>query len=661
MNIRYIKARIKRFLKKYRGLSRLLWDEFKFGGFSDTVFAVRRHFKKRKGEWKGGYPAADDFQKNLVTIAILSKDHLELLKTCLESVEANLSQKYDVEILVGDTGSRQWKVWKFYREARKKWKNVKVVKFRRYFFSKNYNQLIENHAKGEYLILLNNDTIVKGNWIDELVDPLRNKQIGAVGGKLLYKDETIQHAGMEFQDSNAIAVFAKEKKDFPKVNFDAFVPVVTFACVATRHDVFDRFKLSENFLEECQDTDFCLRLQESGFKVLYNPECEIYHLESSSRDFRKGEADRQLLKKRWGKRINEIITAGNQRVKFEPEEYKNSVTIVRDDGIGDLLMGVSAFKNFRETRLRQGPPATMLQLRAGFGGQEYPERKLILATYERNIEMMAGFGIFDEFIPIPNGKKYSPLPIPTGEGGKIYNFIDLEMSFGPIWGNVKNDNKINRHFVYSRRMGLDENFKLVSMPDYPEARKRVEKLITKIGVDISAKGGSASGGNQKFVVFNLGASNPARSWWGPYYPKLIEAVEKMGFTPLILGTKDSEYYKGEKVVNLVGKTKTITEFIEALKLGKYVISADTSATHIAALAGIPFLAIFTGGMTPESRLNLYEKYEVLAPPKSLKCYPCWDEGCKDLSVRWKNDPCRLLIKPEEVIDKFKKLVEKYPR
>lgn len=646
MNIRYIKGRIKGFFQKYWGLSRLVWDEFKLGGFSGAFFAVRRHFKKRKGEWRGGYPAADDFEKNLVSVAILSKDRLDLIEPCLESIEANLSEKYEIEIIIGDTGSRKWRTWKFYRAARKKWKNLRVVKFRHYFFSKNYNKLIENHARGEYVILLNNDTVVKGNWMDALVDPLRDRRIGAVGGKLLYPDGTIQHAGMEFDETgNGAHVFRKVSANFPEANFKAYVPAVTFACVALRHDVFERFKLSEEFKEECQDPDFCLRLGEAGFRVLFNPECEIVHLECSSRDWRKGEPDRRRLREIWGKKI-EIIKKGKQREAYDADEHKNSITIIRDDGIGDLLMGVSAFKRLRETRLCQG-----------FGGQEYPGKKLILATYERNIEMMAGFGIFDEFISIPNGKKYSPLPIPSSEGAKIYNFIDLEMDFGPIWGNVKEDNKINRHFIYTRKLGLDEKFELVPMPDFPEARKNVEKLITYPGNDTDQFAGSGRG----FVAFNLGASNPARSWWEPYYPVLIEAVEKMGFTPLIIGTKDSEYYKGEKVVNLIGKTKTIAEFIEAVKFGKYVISTDTSACHVAALSDIPFLAIFTGGMTPESRLNLYEKYEVIAPPKSLKCYPCWDEGCKNLSVRWKKDPCRLIVKPEEVIEKLKKLVEKYPR
>jgi len=303
MNFRYIKGRVKGFFQKYWGLSHLAWDEFKMNGFSGVNFAVRRHFKKRKGDLPVVYPTVDDYEKNLVTIAILSINHLDLIKPCVESIEANLSEKYGVEIIIGDTGTKEKEVWNFYSTARKKWKNIKFVKIGNYFFSKNYNDLVSRHANGEYIIFLNNDTIAKGNWIDELVDPLKDKRIGLVGGKLLYKNETIQHAGMEFKDGNALAVFAKSKGDLPEANFKAFVPVVTFACAAVRHDVYNRFKMDENYREEAQDTDFCLRLREAGFKTLYNPECEIYHLECSTRDWRKGERDRILLKTQWGDMI----------------------------------------------------------------------------------------------------------------------------------------------------------------------------------------------------------------------------------------------------------------------------------------------------------------------------------------------------------------------
>jgi len=334
-----------------------------------------------------------------------------------------------------------------------------------------------------------------------------------------------------------------------------------------------------------------------------------------------------LLQKKWRKRIQELAAQGNQRAKFLENEYQNSITIIRDDGIGDLLMGMSAFKKVKERN---------------------PEKKLILATYQRNIEMMSGFKIFDEFIAIPNGKKYAPLPIP--KDSQIYNFINLEMFFGPLGGVPKEDNKIHRHLVYSRKLGLDNGFESVAMPAYPAAKGKVITLFQKLKIDP----------NQRFVVLNLLATNPARSWWEPYYPTLIETIEGMGFIPLVVGTENSGYFKGRRLINLVKKTETITEYIEVVKLGKYVISTDTSAYHIAAFSGIPFLAIFTGGVKPESRVKFYSKYEVVEPPADLECHPCWDKGCTDPAIRWKNDPCRTSIPPEVVIEKFKELVEKYP-
>lgn len=625
----YYKGKTKGSLKNFFGIVRMSFEELRFNGLRGLTFAYRRHMKKKRGEIPGEYARIDDFVPGMVSIGILSINRLDLIQPCLESIEKNLSQKYKVEILIGDTGTKEKEVWDFYAKAKRKWGNIKVAKIGKYFFCKNYNDLFSKYAKGQYLILLNNDTVVKGKWIDNLVDPLEDKKIGIVSGKLLYENETIQHAGMEFRGENALAVFAKEKSDFPEASFKAYVPVVTFACAAVRHDVYNRFKMDQNYREEAQDTDFCLRLREAGFKVLYNPECKIYHLECSSRDWRKGERDRILLKKQWGKTIQEISAKGGQRTNFDPDEYKNSIVIVRDDGMGDLLMGMSVFASLRK---------------------KYPDKKLIFATYQRNIEMMDGFGIFDEFIPLPDGQKFAVLPVP--KNAKVYDLRSLEMDFSPMHGKPLETNKTHRHEIFSEIFGLGQPpFELVPMPSYSEAQKKVEKLFEEEKIDI----------NQKFVVFNLIASNPARSWWEPYYPALIKAVEDMGFIPLIVGTKDSDFYTGKKIVNLVGKTKTIAEFIEVVKLGKYAISTDTSAYHIAAMAGIPFVAIFTGGVKPEARLGHYEKYEAVEPPASLECYPCWDEGCKDLSVRWKKDPCRLAIKPEEVIEKFKKLVEKYPR
>jgi len=613
-------------IKFYLHLARLAWEFLLLYGVKGLLRAMHRYLVR--GMPQEDYPRAKDYLKGLVTIAILSKNRLELIQPCLEAINKFPSNKYKTEVLIGDTGTTAGEVWQYYRQAAGSYKNLKIVKFFSYYFSKNYNRLIEDQARGQYVVLLNNDTLVTADWLDNLIDPLEDEQIGLVGAKLLHPDNTIQHAGIEFnQHGDGFHIYTGEPRDLPEANYPAAVPAVTFAGVAMRHDVFDRFQLDENFKEEAQDTDFCLRVAEAGFKVLYNPAAEIYHLECCSRDWRKGEMDRRRLRQIWAEKIKAIQAKARQRLPFDPEEFSNAITVIRDDGIGDLLMGVCAFRKLRD---------------------RYPEKQLILATYQRNIEMMAGFKIFDQFIAIPDGRKYSPLPIPRAS--QIYDFINLEFEFETFWGSTTADNMINRHLVYSRDLGLDPDFELVPMPHYEEARQRVHRLLGDLKVDLE----------QRFAVLCLLTANPARSWWEPYYPQVLEAVQGLGLTPLVVGTRDSQYFQGPGIINLVGKTRTITEYIEAVKLGKYVISTDTSAAHIAALSRIPFLAIYTGGVKPAGRLNFYTNYEVVEPPASLDCYPCWDVGCKDLSVRWKSDPCRLLVKPEEVIEKFKRLVSRFP-
>jgi len=615
-------------IKFFFHLVRLAWEILRLHGVKSLGLAIARYFEKVKGERQGDYPRARDYTKRLVTITILSKNRLDLIQPCLEAIFKFPSNKYKIEILLGDTGTTEPAVWQYYHKVTKCYQNITINKFDYYYFSQNYNRLIANKAQGQYLILLNNDTMVTANWLDNLVDPLADTQIGIVGAKLLYPDDTIQHAGIEFNpDGDAFNIYRQESRSTPAANYQAVVPGVTFACVALRHDVFDRFQLDENFQEEAQDTDFCFRLTEAGFKVLYNPAAEIYHQECSSRDWRQGLLDRYRLRRIWAGKIKSLQALERQRLAFDPQEFSNAITIIRDDGIGDLLMGIGAFQKLRK---------------------RYPEKKLILATYQRNIEMMAGFKIFDKFIAIPDDRKFSPLPLPRAS--QVYDFRGLELEFEAFWGSTTEDNKINRHLVYTREMGLEPEYELVPMPEYPEARQRVRRLLRDLRVDPG----------QRFAVLCLISANPARSWWAPYYPQLLEAVKARGLTPLVVGTRDSEYFQGQGIINLVGKTRTIPEFIEAVKLGKYVISTDTSACHIAALSRIPFLAIFTGGVNPAARLNFYTDYEVIEPPASLDCYPCWDVGCKDLQVRWKSDPCRLSVTPAEVIEKFKRLAARFP-
>ncbi|MEI7824176.1 MAG: glycosyltransferase [Chlorobiaceae bacterium] len=600
----------------------------KTGGFARVKFAKKRDPQIYKCKGSVDYAVATDYAKDLVTIAVISKDGYDLIRPCIESIQ-NHCGKHNIEIIIGDTGTTNKRVLKYYRTAQKRFRNIRFVRFEKYFFSRNYNELVSLYANGEYLVLLNNDTIATSGWLDALIAPLADKRIGIVGAKLLSRDLTIQHAGIEYNnEGHGYHVFRNEPSDLPAANIASIVPGLTFACVAMRHDVYDRFQLSEDFLEEAQDTDFCLRLSVAGFDILYEPKAELFHFEGSSRDWRKGESDRILLNKIWDEHIRKLLLVKHQRKPFNNDAFKDAIIVIRDDGVGDLLMGISSFKMLRDRHQNQ---------------------KLILLTYERNIAMMESFGIFDEILPIPNGKKYSPLPVPT-KGTTVSNLIDIEMDFGGQFAVSKDDNMVHRHIAFTRKFRLDANtYSSVPLKEYPKAKASIHQILLDMGCQIDLP----------FVSFNLMATNPARSWWEPYYPALIEAVERMGFVPLFIGTEASPHLRGKNAINLIGKTNSIPEYIEALKFGKYIISSDTSACHIAALAGIPFLAIFTGGVRAKARLNYYQKYEVIEP-EGLDCFPCWDVGCKDPALRWKKDPCRLMLTPEAVIAKFETLVKKYP-
>lgn len=615
--------------RKYLALFTLGLGEFQLNGAHGLLFAIRRHQKKRRGERIVGYPTKNDYVCGRVTIAILSGDDNDCIRSSIRSIKRTKGL-YAIEVLIGITEPLDRQTLRFFRNEQNEFVNFRIIRFPEYSFSRNYNDIIATYATGEHVVFFESGVIANEGWLDALLRPLEDRRIGVVGSKLLNCDGTIRHAGIEYKiDGSVFYTYRGEPADFSDANVLSAVPGVTFAGAAMRHDVFDRFHFSEDFRDEMQDVDLGLRLSKAGFRVLYQPKSELIQSVEKSRKYaHEGAMDRNLFWARWSRHLERIILSGVQRTPFDPDEYMDAIIVIRDDGIGDLLMGVSSFQKLRNI---------------------HKDKRLVLFTYERNVGLMKGFGIFDEVLPIPNGRKYSPLPVPT-IGTTVYDFIDLEMHFGNSFAETKEDNKIHRQVVFSRDFGLDDGYIPVSMPDYPAAKSQVFGLLRKLEVSE----------NDSFVVLNLIASNPARSWWEPYYEPLIAAIEEAGFVPVVVGTKDSEYFRGKRLVNLVGKTKNIEEYVEAVKLGSYVISTDTSACHVAGLANIPFLAIFTGGVPASARLGYYEKYEVLEP-EGLPCFPCWDEGCKDLSIRHKKEPCRLMLTPDRVIMKFKDLVQKNNR
>jgi GT2 family glycosyltransferase len=162
-------------------------------------------------------------------------------------------------------------------------------------------------ATGEYLVLLNNDTVPRAGWLDSLVQYAdAHPQAAIVGSKLLFPDGTVQHAGVVIcQDLHPRHVYAGFPGDHPVVCRSRRYQIVTGACALIRRAVFEELGgLDEAYLNGYEDVDLCLRAGSIGHEIHYCHESTLDHLESASRD-RSLDNDRngRLYLDRWGPRV----------------------------------------------------------------------------------------------------------------------------------------------------------------------------------------------------------------------------------------------------------------------------------------------------------------------------------------------------------------------
>ena len=228
----------------------------------------------------------------LVSIVIPSKDGLKLIKECLRSVFCDSTYR-NFEVVVMDNGTTDPECLKLFDHYSESYggERFRVVKQPGSFNFAALNNSGAKHARGDYLILLNNDTsVISPGWIEEMLSFAQFEHIGAVGCKLLFEDNSIQHAGVLLTD-RAIATHActGRKKDtdiYMQISNTVHeVSAVTAACLMIKKEKYELV----GGLDECWvpngwgDVDFCLRLTEKGLTNLYTPYAQLYHFESPTR------------------------------------------------------------------------------------------------------------------------------------------------------------------------------------------------------------------------------------------------------------------------------------------------------------------------------------------------------------------------------------------
>lgn len=241
----------------------------------------------RPGCWRLKYALPESPPR--VSIIVPTRDAVGLLRQCVESLLKKTAYPR-FEILVVDNQSRDAATLDYFKKIARH-RNVRVLRYDRPFNYSAINNFAVREARGELICLLNNDTeVISPGWLEEMVGQLLQDKVGAVGAKLYYPDGRVQHAGDTVGPggcANHLHSFI-ERDDPGYCNRAAVVQelsAVTAACLLTKKDLFQRLGgLDEKHLPVAfNDVDYCLRVREAGYKVVWTPHAELYHHESVSR------------------------------------------------------------------------------------------------------------------------------------------------------------------------------------------------------------------------------------------------------------------------------------------------------------------------------------------------------------------------------------------
>ena len=251
------------------------------------------------GLYKVTYPVKGEPK---ISIIIPNKDHKKDLKRCIKSILKSTYKNY--EIIIVENNSKEKSIFKYYKKLEKNPK-IKIEKSKLVLF--NYSKLNNfgaSKAEGEYLVFLNNDTkIITTNWLETIISNCQREEIGAIGAKLIYKNKRIQHAGVVLNlTGTAGHVNWNEKENNPgyfgRIMIQQNVSAVTGALLGISKKVFEQVEgFDETFPIAYNDVDLCLKIQDIGKLITYNPYIEAYHYESQSRGYEDTEEKQKRLKK----------------------------------------------------------------------------------------------------------------------------------------------------------------------------------------------------------------------------------------------------------------------------------------------------------------------------------------------------------------------------
>ena len=236
-----------------------------------------------------------------ISIIIPTRDQVDLLQRCLDSLTSK-TRYHNYEIVIVDNDSTT-------EDARAYFSSIphRVLHFPGPFNFSAVNNFAVEQTESPWLLFLNNDIeVIDGDWLNTMAEHIQRREVGAVGARLLYPDDTIQHAGVVvgvgYVAQHAFHRFPAEHPGVSRqLQITRNYSAVTAACLLTRRDVFEEVR---GFDEErlpvtYNDVDLCLKMRRADYLIVYTPFARLYHHESASRRRTVEPMEAEVMQERW--------------------------------------------------------------------------------------------------------------------------------------------------------------------------------------------------------------------------------------------------------------------------------------------------------------------------------------------------------------------------
>lgn len=303
--------------------------------------AVREHYQRlgidakvEMTERPGWYRSHVKVQGNpLISVIIPNKDHTDDLELCLFSMTRKSTYR-NYEILIVENNSEKEETFEYYRKLPDRYPKARVLTWEKEFNYSAINNFTAKEAKGEYLLFLNNDVeILTPDWMEEMLQNCQQENVAAVGAKLYYPDDTIQHAGVVLGLGGIAGhIMCRASKEDPGY-FGRMISVqeisaVTAACMMVKKSDFDAVGgLDETFQVAFNDIDLCMKFSAAGKKIIFTPYAELYHYESKSR----GLEDTPEKQFRFDKEVKRFQEKWAQQLEMGDPYYSPNLSVTEGD------------------------------------------------------------------------------------------------------------------------------------------------------------------------------------------------------------------------------------------------------------------------------------------------------------------------------------------